>query len=68
VATRLQLSKFPTNHGATTIKGLKTHYGQGSSGSPKALISSNGHLEAFLKEGRASDQLGVKVGDPIQVS
>ena len=54
--------------GATTIKGLKTHYGQGSSESPEALINSNGHLEVFLKEGRASDQLRVKVGDPIQVS
>jgi len=68
VATRLQLSKFPTNHGATTIIGLKTHYGQGSSSSPEALINSNGHLEVFLKEGRAANHLGVKVGDSIQVS
>ncbi len=68
VASRSQLSKSPTNHGATAIKGLKTHYGQGSSESPEALINSNGHLEVFLKEGRAANHLGVKVGDPIQVS
>ena len=37
-------------------------------GAPEALINSNGHLEVFLKEGRAADQLRVKVGDPIQVS
>ena len=65
---KIKLSKSPTNHGATTSKGLKTHYGQGSSESPEALINRNGHLEVSLKEGRAADQLGVKVGDPIQVS
>ncbi len=52
----------------TTIQELKTHYEQGSPETASALINSNGYVEIFLQQGRASDQLGVNLGDSIQVT
>ena len=48
--------------GGVVIDTLKTHYEQGSSTKPDALINSNGYLEVFMKEGSAAETLGVKTG------
>jgi len=53
--------------GGAIISGLKTHYDQGSHDSPAALINSNGLLEIFLKVHKASEHLGVKIGENIRI-
>ncbi len=53
--------------GGVTIDNLKTHYEQGSSEKPDALINSNGYLEVFMKEGSAAEQLGVKTGTSLEI-
>ena len=53
--------------GDLSIKGLKTHYSEGATGLPEALINSNGQLEVFVKQGRAVDYCQVQVGDRIAV-
>ncbi len=50
-----------------TIDHLKTHYEQGSSETPNALINSSGYLEVFMKEGRAAELLGVETGKPLTI-
>jgi len=59
---------FSLQLGDTTIQELKTHYEQGSPETANALINSNGYVEIFLQQGRASEKLGVALGHPIQVS
>ena len=54
--------------GSITVKELKTHYEEGSTETPSALINSNGYLELFLQQKRMSDKLEVKVGDLVQIS
>ncbi len=51
--------------GNVTIDNLKTHYAQGSSDTPEALINSNGHLEVFMKETHAARALHVTTGNPV---
>ena len=53
--------------GDLTIKGLKTHYGEGATGLPEILINSNGHLEIFVKQGRAVDRCGLEVGQKVEL-
>lgn len=53
--------------GNLTIDGIKTHYAQGATGIPEALINSNGQLEIFIKQGRAVDRCGVTIGAKIEV-
>ena len=54
--------------GGTSISGLKTHYEQGSPDAPSALINSNGQVEIFLMARKASELLGVKIGDAVEIS
>jgi len=53
--------------GDLTIKGLKTYYGEGATGLPEILINSNGHLEIFVKQGRAVDRCGLQVGQKVEL-
>lgn len=53
--------------GSVVIDTLKTHYEQGSSTKPNALINSNGYLEVFMKEGSAAETLGIKTGTPLEI-
>lgn len=53
--------------GGVTIDTLNTHYEQGSSEKPGALINSNGYLEVFMKEGSAAATLGIKTGTPVEI-
>ena len=53
--------------GNASISGLKTHYEQGSSESPAALVNSNGQIEVFLKIRKASEHLGVTIGDAVEI-
>lgn len=47
------------------IPGFVASYSDGVSTEPRALINSNGQVEIFLKEGRASERLRVGVGDAV---
>ncbi len=60
--------EFSIQIGETTIQELKTHYAQGTPDTVSALVNSNGLIEIFLQQGRASEKLGVKLGDPIHVT
>jgi S-adenosylmethionine hydrolase len=53
--------------GDMTIKGLKAYYGEGATGLPEILINSNGHLEIFVKQGRAVDRCGLQVGQKVKL-
>ena len=53
--------------GDTTIDNLKTHYAQGSSDRPEALINSNGYLEVFMKASHAAHALHVTTGTPVAI-
>ncbi|RMH37547.1 MAG: hypothetical protein D6690_01870 [Nitrospirae bacterium] len=53
--------------GAVAIEGVKSHYAQGATGIPEALINSNGQLEVFIKQGRAVDRCGVGIGGKIEI-
>ncbi len=53
--------------GDMTINGLKTYYGEGATGLPEILINSNGHLEIFVKQGRAVDRCNVQVGQSVDL-
>ncbi len=53
--------------GDLTIKGLKTYYGEGATGLPELIINSNGHLEIFVKQGRAVDRCKLHVGQNIEL-
>lgn len=53
--------------GELLVNGIKTHYGEGALGTPEVLINSNGHVEVFVKQGRAVDRCGFRVGQPVEV-
>ena len=53
--------------GGTVIDGIKTYYAEGATGVPEALINSNGHLEIFIKQGRAVDRCAIEIGTRIEV-
>ncbi len=53
--------------GAMTIKGVKGFYGEGATGLPELIINSNGHLEIFIKQGRAADRCGFQVGQKVEL-
>ncbi len=53
--------------GNLSIRGLKTYYGEGATGLPEILINSNGHLEIFVKQGRAVDRCGLHVGQKVEL-
>jgi len=53
--------------GKVVIKGAKTHYGEGATGLPEALINSNGHLEIFIKQGRAVDRCELHIGQMVEL-
>ncbi len=53
--------------GDMTIKGLKTYYGEGATGLPEILINSSGHLEIFIKQGRAADRYDLQVGQRVDL-
>jgi len=54
--------------GGHTVDTIVRSYAEGSSDAPRALINSNGYLEVFLKEGRATDRLNVARGARIELS
>jgi len=60
--------EFSIHLGATTIQELKSYYQQGSTETPHALVNSNGLVEIFLQQARASDKLGVTLGLPVLVN
>ena len=64
-ATKQELSGLSV--GDTTIKGLKTYYGEGATGLPEMLINSNGYLEVFIKQGRAADRCSLHVGQKVEL-
>ena len=71
IQSLLQVTKkkeFSIQLGETTIQEMKSYYEQGSPDTPHALINSNGFLEIFLQQGRASDKVGAKLGDSVQVN
>ena len=53
--------------GDMTIKGLKAYYGEGATGLPELVINSNGHLEIFIKQGRAVDRCDLHVGQQVEL-
>ncbi len=53
--------------GDLSIRGLKTYYGEGATGLPEILINSNGHLEIFVKQGRAVDRCGLRIGQKVEL-
>jgi S-adenosyl-L-methionine hydrolase (adenosine-forming) len=53
--------------GEVVIQGIKTHYGEGATGLPEALINSNGHLEVFIKQGRAVDRCDLHIGQMVEL-
>jgi S-adenosylmethionine hydrolase len=53
--------------GEMTIKGVKRSYGEGSTGLPELIINSNGHLEIFIKQGRAADRCGLQVSQKVEL-
>ncbi len=53
--------------GGTTIDSLKTHYAQGSSDKPDALINSIGYLEVFMKATHAARALHVTTGVAVTI-
>lgn len=53
--------------GEIIIKGIKTHYGEGALGLPEVLINSNGHLEIFIKQGRAANRCELRIGQTVQL-
>jgi len=54
--------------GKRTIHGLKRGYWPGKGNEPIALFGSGGFLEISVREGNAQKVLGIKRGDPIQIS
>ncbi len=59
--------EFSIQLGDVTMNELKTHYEQGSPDTPSALINSNGYVEIFLQQSRASETLGVNLGTSLQI-
>jgi hypothetical protein len=53
--------------GEVVIRGIKTHYGEGATGLPEAVINSNGHLEIFIKQGRAADRCDLHIGQSLEL-
>ena len=53
--------------GEMTVKGIKGFYGEGATGLPELLMNSNGHLEIFIKQGRAADRCGLHVGQKVEL-
>ena len=53
--------------GEVVIKGIKTHYGEGATGLPEALFNSNGYLEIFIKQGRATDRCEWQLGQTVEL-
>ncbi len=54
--------------GGVRIDHLKTHYEQGSSKQPEALINSNGYLEVFMKEVNVAEKFGIKAGTVLEIT
>jgi S-adenosylmethionine hydrolase len=50
-----------------TIDDLTTCYADGSTDAPRALINGNGHVEVFVKEGSAAQQLNVGRGERMEI-
>jgi len=59
---------FVIKVGTKTIHGLKRRYSDGSRNELIALFGSGGFLEISVREGNAQKILGIKRGDPIQIS
>lgn len=68
VQGKLRRSRVTIRVGGTVIEGLTSHYAEGSSDAPQALINSNGQLEVFVKEGSAAEWLKLGRGERIEVS
>lgn len=52
---------------ASAASGMVKTYGEGQDGAPFFLFNSSNHLEVAAKRGRASDALGLKAGDPVEM-
>lgn len=52
----------------TMIDDLTTCYADGSTGAPRAVINSNGHVEVFVKEGSAAQMLNVGRGERMEIT
>ena len=63
----MQTPGFSLHLGEVTIHELKSYYEQGSSDTLSALVNSNGYVEIFLRQGRASDKTGITRGCPVYV-
>lgn len=53
--------------GEVVMKGIRTHYGEGATGLPEAIINSNGHLEIFIKQERAADRCELHIGQAVEL-
>lgn len=53
--------------GDVVIKEIQTHYEEGATGLPGALINSMGHVEIFVKQGRAVDRCALHLGQTVQL-
>jgi len=53
--------------GAAAAVGLRLTYEQGEAGTPFFLFNSANHLEVAARQGRASEMLGLKPGDTVEM-
>ena len=54
--------------GGTTVEQLSKTYAAGPQGAPGGLINSNGHVEVFIREGNAAEQLKCGLGDRVELT
>jgi S-adenosylmethionine hydrolase len=64
---KLGRSNLKGGVGAAAISGLRTTYAEGLPGAPFFLFNSTGRLEIAVNQARASDILGLKAGDAVDI-
>jgi S-adenosyl-L-methionine hydrolase (adenosine-forming) len=62
-----QVSRVRVRIIETLIHGVLRFYADAPSGTLAALINSDGWLELFCHQARATDLVGAKIGDPVEV-
>ena len=63
-----QLDRVQVRIAETRIHGLLRFYADAPPNTLEALINSDGWLELFCHQARATDFVGAKIGDPVEVS
>jgi S-adenosylmethionine hydrolase len=63
-----QMTRVQVRIVGTPIDGLLRFYADAPSGAVAALLNSDNWLEVFCPQARATDFVGAKVGDPVEVS